>query len=119
MIPMIEDSAVIRKRLGENIRECRLQRKLTQLELADAAGFGEEHCKQVEYGNKALSIYNLSAVAKTLNVSTDYLLNGGTKQSRCENINLLLDSLSNEQLDYVEQMLRLLIESWNDMSHSE
>lgn len=116
---MIEDSAVIRKRLGENIRECRLQRKLTQLELADAAGFGEEHCKPVEYGNKALSIYNLSAVAKTLNVSTDYLLNGGTKQSRCENINLLLDSLSNEQLDYVEQMLRLLIESWNDMSHSE
>ncbi len=116
---MIEDSAVIRKRLGENIRECRLQRKLTQLELADAAGFGEEHCKQVEYGNKALSIYNLSAVAKTLNVSTDYLLNGGTKQSRCENINLLLDSLSKGQLDYVEQMIRLLIESWNDMSHSE
>ena len=116
---MIEDSAVIRKRLGENIRECRLQRKLTQLELADAAGFGEEHCKQVEYGNKALSIYNLSAVAKTLNVSTDYLLNGGTKQSRCENINLLLEPLSNEQLDYVEQLLRLLIDSWNDMSHSE
>ena len=116
---MIEDSAVIRKRLGENIRECRLQRKLTQLELADAAGFGEEHCKQVEYGNKALSIYNLCAVAKTLNVSTDYLLYGSTKQSRCENINLLLDSLSNEQLDYMERMIRLWIESWNDMSHSE
>lgn len=116
---MIEDSAVLRKRLGENIRKCRLQRKMTQLELADAAGFGEEHCKQVEYGNKALSIYNLSAVATTLNVSTDYLLNGGTKQSRCENIDLLLASLSNEQLEYVEQMLRLLIESWNDMSHSE
>lgn len=53
---MLEDSAVLRKRLGENIRKCRLQRKMTQLELADAAGFGEEHCKQVEYGNKALSM---------------------------------------------------------------
>ena len=111
-----ENNTLIRKRLGENIRKCRVRRGLTQLELADAAGFGEEHCKQVEYGNKALSIYNLCAVAKVLNVSTDYLLFGSTKESELGNIATLLDPLSVKQLEYVEKLLGLLIESWRDRS---
>lgn len=106
-----ENNMLIRKRLGENIRKCRVQRGLTQLELADAAGFGEEHCKQVEYGNKALSIYNLCAVAKVLNVSTDYLLFGSTKESELENIFHLLDDMSVKQLEYVEKMILLFRET--------
>lgn len=111
---MNKNNSLIRKHLGENIRKCRLQRGLTQLELADAAGFGEEHCKQVEYGNKALSVYSLCAVANVLNVSTDYLLFGSTKESEYENIVRLLDPLSVKQLEYIEKMILLLVESWND-----
>lgn len=113
-----ENNALIRKRLGENIKKCREQRGLTQMQLAEAAGFGEEHCKQVEYGNKALSIYNLCAVAKVLNVSTDYLLFGRTKESELENIEMLLEPLSVKQLKYVEKLLGLLIETWHDRSSS-
>lgn len=116
VIRVDEKHTLIRKRLGENIRNCRIQRGLTQLQLADAAGFGEEHCKQVEYGNKALSVYNLCAVARVLNVSTDYLLFGATKESEHENIAHLLDPLSAKQLEYIEKMLLLLSESWSDSS---
>lgn len=113
---MDENHTLIRKRLGENIRKCRLQRGMTQLELADAAGFGEEHCKQVEYGNKALSVYNLCAVAKVLNVSVDYLLFGSTKESEYQNIVYLLEPLSTKQLEYTEKMVLLLVEAWKDRS---
>lgn len=115
---MDKNHTSIRKRLGENIRKCRTERKMTQLELADAAGFGEEHCKQVEYGNKALSIYNLCAVAEVLNVSVDYLLFGSTKESVSNNISRLLESLSVQQMESVEKMILLLVETWNDSSAS-
>lgn len=115
---MDKNNMLIRKRLGENIRKCRIQRGLTQLQLADAAGFGEEHCKQVEYGNKALSVYSLCAVAKVLGVSTEYLLFGSTRVSEYENILHLMDRLSVRQLEYVEKMLLLLAETWNDRSDS-
>lgn len=113
---MDENHILIRKQLGENIRKCRTQMGLTQLELADAAGFGEEHCKQVEYGNKALSIYNLCAVAKVLHVSTDYLLFGSTKASEYENIAHLLDSLSAKELEYIRKMILLFVQARNDKS---
>lgn len=111
---MDDQNALIRKRLGANIRAYRIQRGLTQLELADAAGFGVEHCKQVEYGNKALSLRNLCAVAEALEVSTDALLFGTVEHGEYENIRRLLDTLSPKQLEYIEKIIILFRESWSE-----
>ena len=115
---MNETQALIRKNLGEHIRQCRMEKGLTQMQLAEAAGFGEEHCRQVEYGNKALSIYNLRSVAEELNVSTDFLLFGNKRESIHENIFRLIKPLSVKELEYVEKMITLLIQSWSDRDDS-
>lgn len=104
-----EHTVSMRKQLGERIRRRRMKLGMTQQELADACGFSEEHCKQVEYGNKALSIYTLRSVATALNVSTDYLLYGRTASTLQQNILCKLDGLSPDQLIQLDRVIEDIV----------
>lgn len=71
--------------VGENIRRIRLERKMTQLGLAERSGVSAQQINQIEWGTKGLSVVSLKRIATALNCTTDELLaedNDGTVHQR-------------------------------------
>lgn len=67
----------LRAAIGENIRVRRKELRLTQQELADAAGVAQANISQFEKGHSAPSIDTLAKIAEALQVSPDILLRPG------------------------------------------
>ncbi len=64
----------IRKKFGIHLRELRVERKLTQEELADRAGMHFTYIGQIERGLRNPSLINLEKLAKALRVNAGTLL---------------------------------------------
>lgn len=62
---------------GERVRKLRLQRGMTQAELAGACGLSVSFLGHVERGTRMASIPTLCALSEVLDTSTDFLLKGG------------------------------------------
>ena len=60
--------------LGKRIRKIRIERHLTQEQLAEACELSTAHIGHIERGTRALSIESLITISNVLEVSTDYLL---------------------------------------------
>lgn len=65
--------ATFRKRFGQRVKHLRQQRKLTQIELADALGFSRSYLAEVETGKRNPSLDNVKAIADGLRVSMSKL----------------------------------------------
>ena len=98
----------LQRTVGQRIKTVRIRKGITQAELAEKAELSEGHVIQVEGGFKALSVYSLSRVVEALEVSADYLLFGDTKQSTLGNIEIMLSSISTEDLVKIEELLYLV-----------
>lgn len=65
-------------RLGDAIRTLRLERKMSQEALADAAEINRTHMGEVERGKRNVSFLSLSRIASALRVKlSDILISGG------------------------------------------
>ena len=64
------------KRLGGRIRQARLDRGLTQAELAELADVSTPYVSHVERGAKTISLNTLTRVAESLDTTLDSLLLG-------------------------------------------
>lgn len=64
------------RELGKRMSAARLQRGMTQENVAEAANISIPYYSQIENGAKSISAFYLASVAKALNVSADYLLYG-------------------------------------------
>lgn len=62
------------KNYYERIRELRLDRDLTQQQLADYLGTRQEYYSKYELGKRQLPIHHLKALCEFYNVSSDYIL---------------------------------------------
>lgn len=60
--------------LGEKLKELRLERKMTQEQLASRLGLVKGSISAYEQGTKYPSLEVLANLCRTLNVSADYLL---------------------------------------------
>ncbi|WP_422449089.1 helix-turn-helix domain-containing protein [Thermoanaerobacterium sp. DL9XJH110] len=79
------------KDIGKKIRHIRLKQNLTQEELGEKANLHYSYIGQMERGDKVPSLKTLNKIAKALNVSLDYVLEG-TKN--CEESCSADDSIS-------------------------
>jgi transcriptional regulator with XRE-family HTH domain len=61
-------------KVGDRLRELRLERNMSLAELADAADLSKGHLSSVEHGLAAITIQTISRLAKGLDVSPLYLL---------------------------------------------
>lgn len=66
------------KAFGERLQQLRVSRGMTQEVLAEKASTERSHIAKIEKGTRACSIDLLIAFSSIFDVSTDYLLFGGT-----------------------------------------
>lgn len=96
--------------IGNNVRRCRMERGLTQPELAAKANVDLSTIGRIEGGTRMMSILNLHAVAQALNVSYDSLLQGDSIDTRINNIIAQLSDQTPEDLAYIEQIIDSVIQ---------
>jgi transcriptional regulator with XRE-family HTH domain len=70
----------------ERLKTLRLQKNLSQIELADLINVHHTHISRYERGETTPAVKALIALAKALNVSTDYLLEGVHKDAAIANL---------------------------------
>ena len=62
------------KHFGQRVRELRLQRGLSQEKLAEISGLHRTYISSLELGKRNVSLVNIHALAKALQVTADELL---------------------------------------------
>lgn len=96
------------KDIGQRIRAVRLQRNMTQEQLAEAVGVGVTHVSHIETGNSIPSVQVLVDIINTLNCSADELLCINIEKDRpvvCTWINDLLSDCSVDEIQLIADMI--------------
>lgn len=94
------------ERLGERLHRVRIEKGLSQKEVARILGFSVGLMSNYENGERTPSLENLKSLANFYRCTTDYLLGlDDRKSSLCIDVS----HLSDEQIEY----LRLFIEALN------
>lgn len=70
----MEDESLISAGVGARIREVRMQKKMSQQELAAAAGISLPHISAIEHGKKIMRLITFIKIIEALQVSADYVL---------------------------------------------
>ena len=96
--------------IGNNVRRYRMERGLTQQELADMVNVDTSTIGRIEGGSRMMSILNLHAVARALSVNYCSLLQGDGVDARIRNITAQLSDQTPEDLAYIEQIIDLVIQ---------
>lgn len=68
-------------KIGQRIREKREFLKMTREDLASKLGISVRFLSDIEYGNKGFSVQNLYNLSQVLEISTDFILNGGIEDN--------------------------------------
>ena len=92
------------KDIGTRIRAVRMERSITQAQLAEAAGVGVTHISHIETGNGIPSLQTFLDIVNALNCSADELLCIEVGQARPIYETWLSDQLS----DCSQQELKLI-----------
>lgn len=85
--------------MGEKLHILRIEKKLTQKQVADRIGLATSAVSSYESGNRYPSYEALIKLARMFHVSTDYLL-GITNQR-----NIDVTGLDNESVELISQLI--------------
>lgn len=91
--------------MGERIISRRKQLRLTQEELAEAAGVTPQTISTAELGKKALRPANIIKICSALDISPDYLLLGRISNEDTSILNQKVSRLSPEQYRHLEDIV--------------
>ena len=75
MAKTVEEKAYY-KQIGENIKKCRLNKGLTQKDLASVIGVSFQQIQKNEKGDTKIDVFKLNELAKLFDVNLDDLCNG-------------------------------------------
>ncbi len=104
------------KALGKNIKSARKARGLTQEMLAERIDISPVFVSQVEGGVRKPSLETVYNLAKTLNVTTDQLLDNTEKSisnSKREEFDMLLKGRTSEEINMIFDMSKELLNHVN------
>ncbi len=98
----------IQKRLGENIKKQRKEKKLTQFQLAEKADVSEDTIKSLEQGRTWLSDKTLSQITEALDIDVVQLFMpvGSSFKQNKENLTKLKSAIAEDVKTYIEEVLK-------------
>lgn len=98
----------IQKRLGENIKKQRKEKKLTQFQLAEKADVSEDTIKSLEQGRTWLSEKTLSQITEALDIDVVQLFMpvGSSFKQNKENLTKLKTAIAEDIKTYIEEVLK-------------
>ena len=101
----------IKKNFGKKIKEKRLEKELTQEELAEKIGISPKSLSQIELGNNFVSAEILEAICQALSISPrvlfDFDINEKTKDEYLKYINNKISN-NTKLLNYVYKFLLII-----------
>ncbi len=100
--------------IGNNVRKYRMERKMTQRQLADLVNCESSTIARIEGGARMMSVGMLRTVACALNVSCDALLFDDRVDAQVSNIVSMLQGQSRESLAHIERVVQLLVQEYGD-----
>lgn len=99
------------KQFGQRIRQYRIEKKMSQQELAEAANLSTPHISNVEQGKVNCSITSFSRILSALNISADAILRPDTavvNQIYQKDFSDLLADCSTHELEAILKIVRQL-----------
>jgi len=99
--------------VGQRITELRKKRGYTREKLAEFADISVQFLADIEKGRKGMTVNTLRKIAATLNVSTDYIVNGIMLAAPGDELVAMLASMPEETRKYAEQLLIIYTEALN------
>lgn len=99
--------------VGQRITELRKKRSYTREKLAEFADISVQFLADIEKGRKGMTVNTLRKIAATLNVSTDYIVNGTHLTAPGDELTAMLASMSDDARKHAEQLLMVYTEALN------
>lgn len=81
---MKENARINMTELGMRIRQTRIEKNMSQMELAEVCGLSVPYVSDIERGKKCFSVDIFLRIAQALHISTDWLLQLDIPQTRYE-----------------------------------
>lgn len=105
------NKSILNKEIGRRVREMREFQGFTRENLAEYADISVQFLASIESGQKSMTTHTLYKISKSLNVTTDYLVTGKTSSSKDSKITLLLETLSEDEKSFAENILTSYIKA--------
>ncbi len=104
--------------IGIRIRRQREYLGYTREQFAELLDVTPKFCSDIELGVKGMSVPTLCKIASSLRLSTDYILFGKSEEALSEPLSLLLQSCSDTEQAYAEQLLKTFLVAMNTKKDS-
>ena len=104
--------------IGARLKQARLEKNLTQAQLAEEAGISVSFLSNLESGRQAMNILTLISLLDKLNISADWLLNNSTDSANhtaALEIEKELASCTPKERDTILRLVRMMKDSIRSM----
>lgn len=95
--------------IGARIRRQREYLGYTRDEFAELLDVTPKFCSDIELGAKGMSVPTLCRISRILRLKTDYILFGKQETAFSEPLTLLLESCTDSERIYAEQLLKTFL----------
>lgn len=102
--------------LGERLKQARLNKRLTQEDIAEKLDVSVAYISRVESGSSHINLKRLDQICSLLDISESYILNGSSENSKNyldEDFKKLLEKSTPEQQRLIYDIAKTIIESGN------
>lgn len=108
-VVVLAEGQGLKGEIGQRLRDRRKQLGLTQEELAERADLSQNFIARVENGATGLGDASIIRLARSLEVSTDYLLTGAMSHSDCQRLEKLIEPLNAQELLGLEEIIKVYL----------
>ena len=95
--------------IGARVRRQREYLGYTREQLAELLDVTPKFCSDIELGVKGMSVQTLCKLSDILRISTDYIIKGQEHSKEISPLALMLQSCSEQELLYAEQLLKTFL----------
>lgn len=101
------------KTIGARIRRVRVERKMTQVDLASAIGVSRSHLTNAERGKGGLALDKLSALAKETGTSVAWLIGEDASADQARTLLTIFEALGRQDRDTLIRIAQGLLREEN------